>query len=143
MSSISDVPADMVNQNLLDSRANQLAAGVARSKPGDSKLRSYASKFEAILIAKWLDEAEASFAKLPGDEQDPDADPGQDQFRSMALQFLAEGISSARGLGIGSMILKHLQQDGNNSHAVDSKAVSHDGSGAPLARSAGTSTKDY
>jgi Rod binding domain-containing protein len=142
MASISDLPAGIASQSLLDSRADQLAAGV-RSKPADSKLKNYASKFEAILIGKWLEEAEASFAKLPGDEQDPDADPGQDQFRSMALQFLAEGISSAGGLGIGSMILKHLQQDGDKPHAADNKAVNGGGSGASPAPAAGASTKDY
>lgn len=110
MSSISDVPAGVASQGLLESRADQLAARLAQSKPADSRLKSSAHQFEAILIGKWLEEAEATFAKLPGDDENPDADPRQDQFRSMALQFLAEGISSAGGLGVASMmILKHLE----------------------------------
>lgn len=130
MSSISDLPAGIASQSLLNSRADQLAAGAVRAKPTDSKLQKSASQFEAILIAKWLEEAEASFAKLPG-EEDPDADPGQDQFRSMAIQFLAGGITSAGGLGIGSMILKHLEQRGQGTEKIDNKEVKGSGAVAP------------
>jgi Rod binding domain-containing protein len=142
MSSVSEISAGVATQSLLDSRTDQLTA-TARSKPADTKLTGYAHKFEAILIGKWLEEAEASFAKLPGDDQDADADPGQDQFRSMTLQFLAEGISSKGGLGIGSMILKHLQKDRDNSHAADNKAANPGGPSAPPAPTAGASTNDY
>ncbi len=142
MSSISDVPAGVASQGLLQSRADQLLGSVARSKPADSKLKSSAHQFEAILIGKWLEEAEATFAKLPG-EEDPDADPGQDQFRSMALQFLAEGISSAGGLGVASMILKHLEQRGHGTEKIDNKEVRGGGTGASPASLPGASTNDY
>ena len=138
MSSISDVPAAM-SPGLLESRADQLLGSVARSKPTDSKLKSSAHQFEAILIGQWMEEAEASFAKLPGDDEDPAADPGQDQFRSMALQFLAEGISSAGGLGVASMILKHLEQRGQSQQQVDNKEVKDIGASTPP----GASTNDY
>jgi len=143
MSSISDMPAGIASQGLLESRADQLAARLAQSKPADSKLKNSARQFEAILIAKWLEEAEASFAKLPGGDEDPDADPGQDQFRSMALQFLAEGISSAGGLGVASMILKHLEQRGHGTERIDNKEVEGGGGGAVLALPPGASTTDY
>jgi len=141
MSSISDVPAGMANRSLLESRTDQLLGSVARSKPADSKLQKSAQQFEAILIAKWLEEAEASFAKLPGDENDPAADPGQDQFRSMAQQFLAESISSAGGLGIAAMIVRHLQQ--HDQPSIDNKKVNGIGAGTPPAVPPGASTNDY
>lgn len=128
MSSISAVPAG--GASLGGSRADPVLGSVARSKPVPSKLLSSARQFEAILIAKWLDEAEASFAKLPGDDNDPAADPGQDQFRSMAQQFLAESISSAGGLGIAAMIVKHLQQ--HNQQSIDNKEVKDIGAGTPV-----------
>lgn len=136
MSSILDVPTARASQGLLDSKADQLLGSVARSKPADSKLKSSARQFEAILIAKWLEEAEDSFAKLPGDDKDPDADPGQDQFRSMAQQFLAESISSAGGLGIAAMIVKHLEQ---RAQQIDNKELNRKGS----VLAAGASTPDY
>lgn len=141
MSSISEVPAGMASQGLPESRADQLLGSVARSKPAHSKLQKSAQQFEAILIAKWLEEAEASFAKLPGDDNDPDADPGQDQFRSMAQQFLAESISSAGGLGIAAMIVKHLEQ--HYLQSVDNKKVKDIGAGTAPAAPPGASTNDY
>jgi len=131
----------MANLGLPESRAEQLLGSVARSKPADSKLQKSAQQFEAILIAKWLEDAEASFAKLPGEDNDPDADPGQDQFRSMAQQFLAENLSAAGGLGIAAMIVKHLQQ--HNQQSIDNKKVNDIGAGTPAAASPGTSTNDY
>jgi Rod binding domain-containing protein len=139
MSSISDLPAGVASQGLLQSRTDQLLGSVARAKPADSKLKSSAHQFEAILIGKWLEEAETTFAKLPGDDDDPDADPGQDQFRSMAIQFLAEGISSAGGLGVAAMILKHLEQPVNGKEKVDNKEVIGGTAGA----TGSASTKDY
>jgi Rod binding domain-containing protein len=135
MSSVSDI----AGQSLFDSQADQMAASATRAKPADAKLKTYAHKFEAILIAKWLEEAEASFAKLPGDDQDPDADPGQDQFRSMAQQFLAESISSAGGLGIASMIVKHLEQQAHAIQQIDTKEVNGGGSVSTV----GANTTDY
>ena len=141
MSSIFEVPAGMASQGLTESKADQLLGSVARSKHAHSKLQKSAQQFEAILIAKWLEEAEASFAKLPGDDKDPDADPGQDQFRSMAQQFLAESISSAGGLGIAAMIVKHLEQ--HNQQSADNKEVNGIDAGTPPAAPAGASTNDY
>ena len=139
MSSIIDMPAARAGQGLLDSKADQVLGNAARSKPADSKLKSSARQFEAILIAKWLEEAEDSFAKLPGDEKDPDADPGQDQFRSMAQQFLAESISAAGGLGIASMIVKHLEQHAHAQQSIDTKRLNSGHSGA----AAGANTTDH
>jgi len=139
MSSISDTQAGAASRSLLEVQSDQLVAGAVRAKPADSKLKSYAHKFEAILIGKWLEEAESSFAKLPGDDEDAD-DPGHDQFRSLGLQFMAEGISAAGGLGISAMILKDLQKHQAKPHAIDNKATKAGSAGAPAA---GASTKDY
>ena len=143
MSSVSDVPAGIASRSLFESQADQLAASATRAKPADTKLKTYAQKFEAILIAKWLEEAESSFAKLPGDDHDPDADPGQDQFRSLAQQFLAESISSAGGLGIAAMIVKHLEQQGQNTQAIDNSVAKRSNTGIPPADTEGASTGGY
>ena len=136
MSSISDVPAGMAGQGFPASEADQLLGSMARAKPVASKLENAARQFESILIAKWLEEAEDSFAKLPGEENDPDADPGQDQFRSMAQQFLSESISAAGGLGIADMIVRHLEQ---SAQPADNKAVTASRPTAPP----GASTNEY
>jgi Rod binding domain-containing protein len=136
MSSISDVPAGMAGQGFPASKADQLLGTVARAKPVPSKIEGAARQFESILIAKWLEDAENSFAKLPGEENDPAADPGQDQFRSMAQQFLSDSISAAGGLGIAAMIVKKLQPD---SQPTESKEVT----ASRAATTPGASTYEY
>ena len=142
MSSIANRPADLAIQGPLESQTDQLL-GAAHAKPADSKLKGYANKFEAILIGKWLEEAEDSFAKLPGDDQDPDADPGQDQFRSLAIEYMAQGMSAAGGFGISAMILKHLQKDQQKAHAAENKVAGGNSATASQAPAAGASTMDY
>jgi len=136
MSSISEVPAGMAGQGFPASKADQQLGNTVRAKPVASKIESAARQFESILIAKWLEEAENSFAKLPGEENDPAADPGQDQFRSMAQQFLSDSISAAGGLGIAAMIVKHLEQ---SSQQADNKSVTVTGPSTPP----GASTNEY
>jgi len=135
MPSAPDLPAGVASRSYFESQTSQLAASATRAKPADSKLESYAHKFEAILIEKWLDDAESSFAKLPGDDKDPDADPGQDQFRSLGQQFLAESISAKGGLGIAAMIVEQL----NRHQQVEKKEVNGQAAVSP----AGTRTTGH
>ena len=141
MSSIPEVPAGLEGHGFPASKADQLLGNSVRAKPVESKLQKSAQQFEAILIAKWLEEAEASFAKLPGEENDPDADPGQDQFRSLAQQFLAESISSAGGLGIASMIVRHLQP--SDQQGIENKHVNGAREPRPPAAASGANTNEY
>jgi Rod binding domain-containing protein len=74
------------------------------------KIVKSARDFESILIGQWLEQAEKSFATVPGDDPDKDnQDPGQDQMRSIAFRALADGMAKAGGIGIASMIQKHLE----------------------------------
>ncbi len=73
------------------------------------RMEKSARDFESILIGQWLEQAEKSFATVPG--EDPEAknqDPGQDQMRSIAFHALADGLAAAGGLGIAALIRKHL-----------------------------------
>lgn len=75
-----------------------------------AKIEKSARDFESILIGQWLEQAEKSFATVPGEDPDKkDQDAGQDQMRSIAFHSLAEGLTKAGGIGIASMISKHLE----------------------------------
>ena len=87
-----------------------LEAKAANDRP--AKIDKAAKDFESILLGEWLEKAEKSFASVPGSDPDEDNDPGHDQFQSIGCQFLAEALSKAGGIGIASMISKHL-------HAVE------------------------
>jgi len=124
--------APVATANLNANRSTE-AARVLQSPAKDSaKIDKAARDFESILIGEWLEKAEKSFASVPGADADKDNDPGHDQFQSIGCQFLAEGLSKAGGIGIASMISKHLktvEAQRDNDPAVDAAPK-----GAPKAR---------
>jgi Rod binding domain-containing protein len=96
--------------SLSDVRGTQAADKLKNAADNKSKIEKSAKDFEAVLTAHWLDQAEQSFATVPGG--DPDADPasGHDQFQSIAMQAVASAISGHHGgLGIAKMVASHLE----------------------------------
>jgi Rod binding domain-containing protein len=88
------------------------ALRVLRAKAANdsfAKIDKAAKDFESILLGEWLEKAEKSFASVPGPDPDQDNDPGHDQFQTIGCQFLGEALSKAGGIGIASMISKHLK----------------------------------
>ncbi len=74
-----------------------------------AKITKAAHDFESILIGQWLEQAEKSFATVPGSETMDKADPGHDQLQGIAMQSLAQQLTKAGGLGMAAMIIKQLQ----------------------------------
>ena len=106
------------SQSLLQSRSQGLAQsrGVAEKSQDKSKIEAAANQFESILLQKWLEDAEHSFAQVPGGdpEQQNASDPGADQFRSLAMQQLAEKMTASGGVGIAKMIVRQMSHNANN-----------------------------
>ena len=66
--------------------------------PGNAaKIQKSAREFEAVLLSHWLEQAEQSFASVPGSDQDPDADPGRDQFHAIAMQAVGSALTGGHG----------------------------------------------
>ena len=76
----------------------------------DSKIEKSAKDFESILLGSWLQQAEQSFASLPGGDDDEDADPGKEQFQGLAMQSLGNSMTAAGGIGIAKMLAKQLHK---------------------------------
>jgi len=74
-----------------------------------AKIDKASRDFESILVGEWLNQAEKSFATVPGIDPDQQSDTGHDQFQSIACQSLAQGLSKAGGFGIAAMISKQLK----------------------------------
>ena len=75
----------------------------------DAKIEKGAKEFEAILVGSWLQQAEQSFATVPG--TDDDENPGKDQMMSLGVQQLATAMAANGGLGIGKMIAKAMHHN--------------------------------
>jgi Rod binding domain-containing protein len=97
--------------SLSDLRGTRAAETLKNTDPGNSaKIQKSAREFEAVLLSHWLEQAEQSFATVPGSDQDPDADPGRDQFHAIAMQAVGSALTGGHGgLGIAAMVAKHLE----------------------------------
>jgi Rod binding domain-containing protein len=97
--------------SLSDLRGTQAAEKLKNTDTGNSaKIQKSAREFEAVLLSHWLEQAEQSFASVPGSDQDPDQDPGKDQFHAIAMQAVGSALTGGHGgLGIAAMVAKHLQ----------------------------------
>lgn len=97
--------------SLSEIRGKQAADNLKSTDAGNSaKIQKSAREFEAVLLSHWLEQAEQSFASVPGSDQDPDADPGRDQFHAIAMQAVGTALTGGHGgLGIAAMVAKHLE----------------------------------
>ncbi len=83
------------------------------------KIEQSASDFESILLTSWLQEAEKSFATVPGGDDDGNSDPGKSQFQSYAVQAVASALTKAGGIGLASMIASGLAKAANTQAATE------------------------
>jgi len=82
----------------------------AQAAGGDPKrIDKAARNFESLLVGHWLEQAEKSFASVPGADPDQKDDSSRDQFMSIACESLAQGLSRNGGFGIAEMIRKGLE----------------------------------
>ncbi len=81
----------------------------------DAKIEKGSKEFEAILVGSWLQQAEQSFATVPG--ADEDQDPGGQQMMSLGVQQLATAMAANGGLGIGKMIAKAMHENADRANA--------------------------
>jgi Rod binding domain-containing protein len=122
-------------QSLTSAQGSQAAQGLRDpALKGDSaRIEKAARNFESLLVGHWLDQAEKSFGSVPGKDPDEDQDSSHDQFRNLACEALAQGLSSKGGFGIAKMIAKRLEA---------AASVQPHGSGSP-AEPAGSNTLNH
>jgi len=116
---------------LQQNRMNQILqqSNSAVNANQDAKIDKSAREFEAMLLSTWLQQAEQSFATVPG------ADDGEDgaqrsQMMSLGVQSLADSLAASGGIGIAKMIAKAL-------HATAEKASAPEQTEAPAVKKSG------
>jgi Rod binding domain-containing protein len=119
----------------LQSREDNL---IQQMKPGraaidDSKIEKGSKEFESILLGSWLQQAEQSFASVPGADDDEDA-AQRGQMMSLGVQTVATSLAATGGIGIGKMIAKAM-------HAAAEKQDSQTGDSATPASGTGAESK--
>jgi len=107
VSSISTIAPQI---SLSEIRGTQAADKLKNADATKTKIEKSAKDFESVLMGHWLEQAQQSFATVPGGDPNDEPSLGKDQFQSMAMQALASALSGRKGgLGIASMVAKHLE----------------------------------
>ena len=99
----------IAQQSQAEAKTTQALRILQSKQSSGAKIEKAAHDFESILLGEWLQQAEKSFATVPGSDPDKDADPGHDQFQSIGCEYLASALSKAGGIGLAAMISKHLK----------------------------------
>ncbi len=114
MAGTDGIGAAQVGTSLVDAQTDRVLAqahGGRSSGTGENaKIEKSARDFESILLGSWLQQAEKSFASVPGGEEEDDEDPGKDQFQSMGMQSLAGSLVASGGIGMAKMIAGQLHR---------------------------------
>jgi Rod binding domain-containing protein len=88
--------------------ANQTESSPTVSKRNpvlqEQKLRRAAAEFESILISSFWKSMMETFSS--GDDS---LDPGHSGFQDMGIQAMSQAVGKAGGLGLGQLIIKHLE----------------------------------
>lgn len=99
-------------QNLDSARSSeavQTLRGAQTAGSDPKRIDKAAKNFESLLVGHWLEQAEKSFASVPGTDPDQKDDSSRDQFMSIACESLAKGLCRTGGFGIAAMISKRLE----------------------------------
>lgn len=93
----------------LASRANAVQQTVATTKE-DAKIDKAGHDFESLLLTSWLQEAEQSFATVPGTDEEEESDSGKQQYMSLGMEALGKAMAASGGVGIAKMITSQLHK---------------------------------
>ncbi len=96
--------------SMLQLSEDRMMQGLKSSKTAidSAKIDKGAQEFEAILVGSWLQQAEQSFATVPGTDEDQDV--GRDSMMSLGVQTLATSLAASGGIGIGKMVAKAMHE---------------------------------
>lgn len=128
MSDIAGIAAKIASSGALQAQDNQALAQSKLKGADHAKIEKAAHDFETVLMSHWLEQAEKSFATVPGSDPDDDqnADPGHEQFQGLGMQALAGALTKSGGIGIAKMIVQQMERAGAST-AGTSEAKVQDG----------------
>ncbi|MDR3735506.1 MAG: hypothetical protein P4L10_08230 [Acidobacteriaceae bacterium] len=95
-------------------------ATVGTQRKQYAKIDQSAKDFESLLLGNWLQQAEESFAKVPGGGSEDEADDATNQLQGIAMQALGTAMTAAGGVGLARVISDQL-------HTVEQSAAAAKG----------------
>ena len=110
-------------------RSRSITSGASAPSKEDAKAVKAGTDFESMLLGSWLQQAEHSFATVPGGDGQDEEDVGKDQFQGIAMQALAGSLTASGGIGIARMITESLRSHQHNN--LSSAGTAASSTGAP------------
>jgi Rod binding domain-containing protein len=80
----------------------------ALERLASQKLQKAAGEFESMLLSSLWKSMKSTFASSDDPSDDSD-DPGHETLDDMGIQAMSSAVGRAGGLGLGKLILKHLE----------------------------------
>lgn len=117
------------NEIAVTGRQLSLDQSGASESPDHAKLRKAAGEFESILLASMWKSMKKSFGD---DDSDNATDPAHGTLEDWGIEIMSSAVGKAGGLGIGKMILKHLEPEvrdsdsSNSGHSIKALGTSAD-----------------
>lgn len=87
------------------------------NSPDEQKLKKAAGDFESILLASMWKSMKQTFGTS---ESDSDVDPAHGTLDDWGIEIMSGAVGRAGGLGIGKLILKHLEPRIAHENSADS-----------------------
>lgn len=109
-------------QQVRESQMLQQLRSAQTSGKNDARIQKSAREFEAMLLGSWLQQAEQSFATVPGGDDDQDAGT-HDQMMSLGVQTLSQAMANSGGIGIAKMIETALEKEAAKSDSAAKPAA--------------------
>jgi Rod binding domain-containing protein len=110
---VSDIATVNPALSPLNTQADKLLRKPNSAEIENSKIDKSAKDFESLLLGSWLQQAEQSFATVPGGDDDDDADAGKEQMMGIAMQAMGTAMAANGGIGIAKMIARQLHKSQN------------------------------
>lgn len=107
---MSDIAPSTPAISPLNMQAERLLRNPNPAADDNKKIDKAARDFESILLSSWLQQAEESFATVPGGDGDEDSDAGKQQLQGIAVQALGGALAASGGIGIAKMIARQLHK---------------------------------
>jgi Rod binding domain-containing protein len=102
-------------------------AGASAESPAGKKLRQAAAEFEGMLLSNLWKSMKSTFAES---DEDTD-DPAHETLSDMGIQAMTGAIGKAGGLGLGNLIIKHLEPLLTHAHNGNATLSSRKASALP------------
>lgn len=102
LSLLPQLPPAMFSQ--VSTRSNSANSSDSNSL-SDKKLRAAAAEFESMLLANLWKSMKSTFAS----SEEESTDPAHNSLEDWGIQAMAGAVGKTGGLGLGKLILKHLE----------------------------------